>query len=125
MNEIISTVSSAIGLTKQLVDISEIIKNSEAKLIIADLQIQLAEVKMQLAELIDENRNLKKSLQDAVSAKQEVTLKDGLYYTHDGDGPFCTACYDSENKLVRVADLSPAFHEIAKSRCPVCKAKYQ
>ncbi len=125
MNEIIKTVSSAIVLTKQLVDISDIVKNSEAKLIIADLQIQLAEVKMQLAELINENSELKRALTKAKSAKVEVILKNGLYYTPEGDGPYCTACYDSENKMIRVSDLNPAFHEIAKFRCPVCGAKYQ
>ena len=125
MNEIISTVSSAIGLTKQLINISDIVKNSEAKLIIADLQIQLAEVKMKLAELIEENTNLKNSLSEAITTKKDVILKKNLYYTKDDDGPFCTACYDSQNKLVRVTPLSKEFHVIAKLKCPVCKAHFQ
>jgi hypothetical protein len=125
MNEVIVAVSSAIGLTKQLVDLSEIAKSAQAKLIIADLQVQLAEVKMKLAELIEENTTLKKSLNTAISTTKEVIHKNGLYFTPDNDGPFCTACYDSKNKFVRVVELSSAFHVIAKYKCPVCEATYQ
>lgn len=124
MNEVITTVTAAIGLTKQLVEFSSITKDAHAKLVIADLQIQLAEIKMKLAELIDENTSLRASLKSATSSVKEVEFRDGLYFTPDNDGPFCTACYDSKGKLMRVTKLGEAFHDLAHWSCGVCKATY-
>jgi len=54
MADIITAVTGAIALTKQLVGLASVAKDAEAKLVVADLQIQLAELKTKLAELIEE-----------------------------------------------------------------------
>jgi Predicted nucleotide-binding protein containing TIR-like domain len=58
------------------------------------------------------------------SQSSEVIVKDGVYFKQDGDGPFCTGCYDSKKELIRISALSRDFHSIARWRCPVCKASY-
>ena len=124
MVDVIAAVTGAIGLTKQLLELTTVAKDAKAKLVIADLQIQLAELKTKLAELIDENAQLKQEIKKATSIVAEVTLKDGLYYKADGDGPFCTACYDSKKQLIRVTELASVFQQIGRWRCNVCTAKY-
>lgn len=123
MPDILSTVSSAIGLSKKLLELSSVAKNADAKLLIADLQLQLAEVKSALAELIGENSDLKEQLRQR-DEPPEVVFKDGLYYTSEGDGPFCTSCYDTDGNLIRVAEMATAFRSHGRWRCNVCTAKY-
>lgn len=124
MADPITAVTAAIGLTKQLLGLAVAAKDADAKLAIAELQVQLAEIKTRLAELIDENNNIKQELKAATSDIAEVVFKDGLYYKPDGDGPFCTACYDSKKALVRVSERGAAFHAIARWKCNVCGGKY-
>jgi len=124
MPDVITTVTAAINLTKQLLGLAVVAKDANAKLVIADLQVQLAELKTRLAELIDENNQLKQEIRRSAATETAVVLKEGLYYTPDGDGPFCTACYDSKKQMIRVSEMGAAFHDIARWRCNVCKATY-
>lgn len=124
MADIFTSITTAIGLTKQLVDLADTTKNAQAKLVIADLQIQLAELKVQLAELIDENRELKSALSRKTEEKPKLKIEGDLYYTEEGDGPFCTACFDTKQKLVRVTPMASTFHTIAKFRCNVCHGHF-
>ncbi len=116
MVDVLTTVTGAIGLTKKLLELTVVAKDAKAKMIVADLQIQLAQLKTRLAELIDENTHLKQEIKNATSTVAEVTLKDGLYYKIDGDGPFCTACYDSKRQLIRVSEMAAIFQEIGRWR---------
>ena len=124
MVDVVAAVTGAISLTKQLLELAVASKDAKAKLVIADLQVQLAEIKTRLAELIDDNTRLKGELKNATTTGAEVVLKDELYYAPDGDGPFCTACYDSTKKLIRVTKLGPMFRAHGRWRCNVCSAKY-
>ena len=124
MVDVIATVTGAIGLTKQLFELATVAKDAKAKLVVADLQIQLAELKTKLAELIDENTQLKQEVKKATSNVAEVTLKDGFYFKTDGDGRFCTTCYDSKKQLIRVSALTGPLTALGKWRCGVCKGHF-
>ena len=67
---------------------------------------------------------LKSALSQKTEGKPKLKIEGDLYYTEDGDGPFCTACFDSKDKLVRVSPMGTQFHVIAKFRCNVCKGHY-
>ncbi len=54
----------------------------------------------------------------------DVIVKDGVYWKQNGDGPFCTACYDNNKKLFRLSKLSGHFTVFGKWECPVCKFNF-
>ena len=62
MQEVIDAVANAISLTERLRDISENIKEAKFKNILADLSIELAEAKMKVADLISENADLRRQI---------------------------------------------------------------
>lgn len=124
MTDAITAVTAAINLSKQLYSLAVVAKDAEAKHMIADLNLQLAELKLKLAELTEENNDLKQQLKRATTTTPEVVCRDGLYFKPDGDGPFCTACYDSKKQLIRVSEYEASFHEIARWHCNVCKGSY-
>ncbi|NCC52911.1 MAG: hypothetical protein EOM20_17105 [Spartobacteria bacterium] len=68
MQDVIDAVSNAISLTKRLRNISENIKEAEFRNIVADLSVELAEAKMKLADLISENADLRKQLSEIETA---------------------------------------------------------
>jgi hypothetical protein len=59
MAELISSISSAIAIVKNHRELSDKLKNAELKGLLADLNVELAEVKMRLADVLQENTELK------------------------------------------------------------------
>jgi hypothetical protein len=78
--DIIGGITGAINLVKQMLKVAEKVKNAELMNSMADLQIELAKVKSQVAELLEENQQLK-VVAKKETEKPQVVLKDGMYYT--------------------------------------------
>jgi hypothetical protein len=112
-------------------DVKDVTKRGEFMRIIGELSLELAETQVRLSGHIRENDELKEqvlNLQKKVEALKnpETTLaiKDGLYYTSDGGGPFCTCCYDSDRKTIRLAAMPEVMEVLGKYECPKCKSRY-
>lgn len=124
MQELIPLISGAIGLSKQLVEWAKSGSDPKMKTLVADLTLQLADVKIRVAELMDENDQLKRKLREK-EAPPEIVLGDrDLYYKPNGDGPFCTACYDTTKRLIRMQPGPEDFRMAFLYQCNVCKATY-
>jgi regulator of replication initiation timing len=67
--------SNTFNLVNRLREISEKIKNAELTNIIADLSLDLAELKMKLASVLEENTTLKQRLHDIENAAGEPCPK--------------------------------------------------
>jgi hypothetical protein len=121
----VSEITGVIGLVQKAKELADKLKNLELKEVIVDLQGKLLDLKQEIVQLRDENQRLTEELKRA-SAPPEVTLKDGVYYKGE-DGPFCTACYDSGGKLIRVTEATHDERVVMgiRRKCPVCKAKYK
>lgn len=118
-----ASVSAALQAASQLATLATAKGNVEMREAIAELRLQLATTKDTLSELINENRELRQQLSQR-SAVPNVALRDGLYYKEDGDGPFCTQCFDSGQTLIRVSAMPSVMNVFGKWRCPKCTAKF-
>ncbi len=112
-------------------EVKDIQKRGEFMRIIGELSLELAETQMRLAEQIRETDNLKekivsleKEIENLKNPTSKLVIKNGLYYTEDSDGPFCTACYDSKGQTIRVSEMPRVMQTIGKYKCPVCNAVY-
>lgn len=88
-----------------------------------EIRIKLTEVINECYNLSMENIKLKdeiKDLKDKLETKESLKFKDGAYWTKDGDGPFCSSCWDSDQKLIRT-HKKPHILEMI---CPNCKNTY-
>jgi hypothetical protein len=121
---IVGDIAGAIGLVKQVKELADQTKNLELKTVIVDLQSKLLDVKEEINELREENAKLKEEVKRAL-APPEVAVKDGMYYKGD-DGPFCTGCYDSQKKMIRlIGAMGPEKKLMGiHHKCPSCKATY-
>ncbi|WP_322685697.1 hypothetical protein [Nostoc sp. DedQUE07] len=110
-------------------EIKDTQKRGEFMRIIGQLSIELAETQMKLAEQIQdsiENKQKIKVLEDEIEQLKnpnvKVIWKNGLYYKENGDGGYCTGCYDNNKKLIRVTEPLPGFKLY---QCPVCQSTYK
>ena len=99
--------------------------------IIGELSLELAETQIKLSEQFRKNDELgnrinalQKEVEKLKNPDTKLIIKGGLYYTSEGEGPFCTGCYDSNEKRIRVAKLTGDFRELGNFRCPVCNSVY-
>ena len=63
----ITAITNAIGLVTRLKKIGENIRDAEFKNVLADLTLELAEVKMKMAGLMEENLDLKNKIKELES----------------------------------------------------------
>lgn len=123
--EIIASITAAIATVKQVLELKGMAKNAEAKLLLAELQVKLAEVHSRLAVVMMENQQLRDQLAKATSPP-EVVFKDGAYYlAKNNDGPFCTVCYDRGRDLIRLTELAAMFHDEGRFHCGSCGGRFQ
>ena len=128
----LSSISKAVEIAKQLREVSEKIKDADTRGLIADLNLELADIKMQFAELQEEKLELQKQLRDARTSedlRDKLEMKGGLYYLTEPvpgkqDGPYCTNCFENEGKLMPVRAMSSQFRFAGTYICPACNAKY-
>ena len=125
MGDLISSLTTAISLAQRLNEISKHIQNAEFKNLLADLNLELADTKLKLANIIDENAKLKQELTEAKHSKGQVphslVFKNGLYFTEEDDGPYCPGCYDSKGQQIRITKQKPPFNRFGDYQCPTCK----
>ena len=121
MVDIISSINNSISIVKRLCEISKNISEAEFRNLLADLsneladtKLQMASLKEQLAQCTEENRALKSARPEE---KEKPLVQWGCYRFKNGDGLYCTACYDTQGKKIRTTRLSSKFRQ-----CPVCKA---
>ncbi len=85
---------------------------------ILEAQKELLEMQKKIAELETECKELKEKLK----TKETLIFKDNAYWSvRDGakDGPFCSCCWDDENKTIRMQPCGNPSH----FDCPKCKNK--
>lgn len=74
-------------------------------------------------ELQDENRNLREEnhkLKNAQMLSTRLIFRGNAYY--DGEeGPYCSACWDSKNRLVRIVTSGNGWNKFLSGKCPDCK----
>lgn len=126
MDELLTAIDTSIGIMKKLKTLNDKVKDADFRMLLADLSIELANSKSSVADLLNENRILKekiKEMETAASKVDKLIFRNNAYYSENGEGPFCPACYDSKNKKIRLVDNLRDFVSISgKYKCPVCGA---
>jgi hypothetical protein len=118
----LASIKTAAELAKIIKDSSSSLEKAEIKFKLADLVSALAEAKMDIAsiqELVLEKEKEISSLKDKLETKNNVLWEKPYYFldTANGkDGPFCPACYDDSQKLIRLQDRTNGTW-----MCHVCK----
>jgi hypothetical protein len=123
MSDIITTIDTSIGLFKRLKELNKKLDNADFSMYIADLGLELANVKMSLTELIYENEKLKEQIKKLEEKdKNGLIFKNNLYYDNENKGPYCPTCYSiSGKRTLLIINPNKDFINIqGKYKCPAC-----
>lgn len=120
--DLISTISTSIGLTQRLREISKNIADAEFKNLLADLSSELADAKLEAASL---KEKLAASLEENIILKQTMSCSTekpsgrmwGCYQFKGESGLFCPGCWDSKRKKSSTTRIDTNFR-----KCSVCQA---
>lgn len=130
----IAEITAALAGVKHASDIAKLIKNSdvsleaaEVKLKLADLIDNLADAKVEIAkfkEILSERdaeiQRLKKQIEKDGNMVYEAPYYFLVKENGEKDGPYCQRCYDSDEKLIRLQ--SPC--KDGYWRCNKCSIDY-
>jgi hypothetical protein len=119
--DIVATINHSISLVGRLREISKNLSEIEFKNLLADLSGELADAKLQIAELKHQLAAQAEEIQSLKTAapenKQKPTIQWGCYKFEREEGLFCSACYDSKGKKSLINRLNSS-----RRSCPVCNA---
>lgn len=136
MLEILAIAGASVGLASQITDMIGSLKGTAAKSAVQDLEEKILELRENLSklkskaiDLADENEDLKRKLKKLEEAKDErpkLLLKDQKYYSAEGDGPFCMACYDAGKQVRLREEQNPMFRrQFGAWQCTSCKQRFK
>jgi len=118
--------AAAINIAKYIKNSQEIMDKSEQKLKLAELIETLANIKMEIADV---KSTLLEKDEEILKLKEELKLKEDLIYEQpyywikkedSKDGPYCQNCYDFNKSLIRLQELGTGFWE-----CFSCTKKFK
>lgn len=127
INTVLDAISKAITIAKSVKNSGVPIETNVVKLKFADVIDKLVDAKEEMTNIKDKLRekdDLIHDLKQQNSMKGKTQYKEPFYwvvdeYEDNEDGPYCQACYDKDNKYIRVQKNSDNWWE-----CKCCKNKY-
>jgi hypothetical protein len=119
--DIVTAITTSIGLTQRLREISKNIADAEFKNLLADLSSELADMKLaaaglkeRIAQLQEENALLKKTTPPA--EEMPIGRKWGCYQFSGDDGLYCPGCWDSKRMKSSTTRINTKYR-----LCTVCQ----
>lgn len=126
----LGAVSQALDAAKTLMELGKRLDNAEILSRVADLSLSLAEIKIQLAEALEERLQLQGEIEKlkSVAVMRKNLVRDGNVYKFRepvagfGEGPFCMRCFDADGLLVNLV-IYASMGGAKKWRCDECSRK--
>lgn len=127
--DIMSTIQSSMEIAGKLRELSKKIQDAEFSMLLADLSCNLADAKLEVAELKQQIATLKEQIlkQAEQLANRQVSkpkFEDGGYRFVDDDAIYCTGCWDSNERKIRLSAVQEDFRFAGKWRCPSCSSHF-
>lgn len=127
--DVMSSISTAIEITKKLRDLGKKVSEADFKMMLADLTDQLgdaklsaANVKIELASALGKIEELERQASKSQAAEPE--LHEGAYVFGDRQRHYCTGCYDGSSKKILLTEHTDDFKVFGKWFCPACKNSF-
>lgn len=125
MADIVLSLQMALEIAKQLRTLNEKVKDAEIKMLLSDLQNELADAKVeaawlkeQIAALTQRNTELASKLESR--SREEPEMMAGGY-KFGGEGPYCARCYEMSGKKIRLPRSVGIHAHFGQWTCPVCQ----
>src|SRR5699024_2102859 len=111
-------------IIKGIKEVADVVRKADN----IDLYRQILDLQKEALDLVEENNNLRKEITKMKEDKDihdSLIVKDNFYFKEvdeSAEGPFCTACWDQNNKLIRLNVIKP-YSDMHYTSCPVCNTQ--
>lgn len=125
----LTALKTAFDIAKELKNATKAYNDAEMRLKFSDLYTALSEAKIELADTQLEMHELKNqiaNLQAKIDASDDLDFRDSVWWRKtpiDGkpNGPFCPKCYEgSQKKMSSMSPVSGHFSFAGKYKCNTC-----
>src|SRR5437899_2571928 len=126
VGDVIAAVTKAVDLVQQLRNITQKVKDAETQNLIADLLNSLADIKIQVAGLKEENLELRTELTSHQNRKSEANkfehVGNVLYLRADAEHkqPYCPRCFQIDHREMTLTKVKPPFNDFGNWKCAQC-----
>ncbi|MFP3604656.1 hypothetical protein [Paraburkholderia sp. SIMBA_053] len=121
MADVISTIQFSLEIVKKLRNLNETIKDADIKMLLAELQSELVDAKLEvvgLKEIMTKNAELTRQLETRTSEQPEP-MDGGHKFSEKG--PYCIKCFETASKKILLPRASGILHtQFGQYHCPVC-----
>jgi len=127
MDDVIDIIISAIKNARKLEKVKVVRDDFDAHEVASVLAVELDEIQKKVSMIIKENLEQKSEilhLKTLVGEEQGFSVKYNVYFTPDGDGPFCPCCYDNRGKTIRVRRETMDNDSVIRHACRVCGSSF-
>ena len=116
----IASITAFTNILSQLKSMSDKVQEVQFKTLLVDLQNSAADVKLELVDLKIQNAQLLEKIGELtkrLNLKDELLQKDNkLYYKKAGfGGPYCSVCLEKDGKLISMHSADNGY-----TKCPSC-----
>lgn len=120
--DILSGISNTLTIVGRLKEISDKVADAEMAALIASLQEDLVNVRMEAIGVKEDNVNLRQRLME-LEQKEKINLKfrDNVYFREGDTNPICPPCYDDRGKVIHMMFGEANYGSEAFHMCPICK----
>lgn len=126
----LAALKTAFDIAKELKNATKAYNDAEMRLKFSDLYSALSEAKIELADTQLEMHELKNQivvLQAKIDASDDLEFRESVWWRKvpiDGkpNGPFCPKCYEgSQKKMSSMSPVSSHFSFAGKYKCNTCE----
>ena len=125
----LDTIKTAIDALARVKKIAEEAKYVEFAKAIADADLALARLQVELAQTLRDKSELERKLHDLLNqhtVAPKLVKRGNAYYLAEPfegkpEGPYCMACRDQRSQLILMEDLGPMWPDGMRLVCKVCK----
>lgn len=127
----LAALKTALDIAKELKNATKAYNDAEMRLKFSDLYSSLSEAKIDLADAQLEMHALKQQITDLqakINASDDLDYRDSMYWRTtpiEGkpNGPFCPKCYEgSQKKLSSMSKVTGHFTSFGKYKCNTCNS---
>lgn len=119
MANLLETINSK---ANAIAELAKLLGNPELMLEIANLKMELADLKIAFIALQDENAELKSQKQEDIDNPLSIG-KSGIYFDTN-KARYCAGCYDGQAKRRVHLIFKSIYYGAENYICPVCKIEY-
>ncbi|MCP4130852.1 MAG: hypothetical protein GY754_07705 [bacterium] len=127
MKESLEIITAANNTIQKIEELAAKNNDADIKNLIVALKNNMEKINKNFSLVLEENAKQKieiEKLMAQLAGEHGFDVKNNVYYTSDGDGPFCPFCYEKKGRKTRLRKIDSNDSTTVHHACRVCENKF-